>query len=217
MFSASEGVDGRKKNEQREFLEKELEPRLTEAEKGKRTVYFVDAAHFVLGSFLGYLWCITRVFIPSSSGRKRYNVLGAIDAITHELITVCNETYINACSVCELLQKIRNAIVDENPVTLVMDNARYQRCALVTELAKKLKIELLFLPSYSPNLNLIERLWKWVKKDCLNCEYYESFDEFKEAINLSLQKVSQVETKKEMDTLLALNFQLFDNACYNRA
>ena len=76
------------KNEQRDFLKKELEPRLAEAKEGKRTVYFVDAAHFVLGSFLGYLWCIARIFIPSSSGRKRYNVLGAIDAIRHELITV---------------------------------------------------------------------------------------------------------------------------------
>ena len=189
-------------------MDKELEPRLAEAKKNKRKVFFVDAAHFVLGSFLGYLWCITRIFIPSSSGRKRYNVLGAIDATTHELITVCNDTYINACSVCDLLQKIRNTFGIESPITLVLDNARYQRCALVTELAKKLDIELLFLPSYSPNLNLIERLWKWVKKDCLNCKYYEHFNEFKDSINQSLIKVPQVENKKEMDELLTLNFQL---------
>jgi transposase len=93
-------------------------------------------------------------------------VLGAIDAITHQLVTVCNETYINACSVCELLNKIWELNDDKIPITLVMDNARYQRCALVMELAQKLNIELLFLPSYSPNLNLIERLWKWVRKDC---------------------------------------------------
>jgi len=177
----------------------------------------VDAAHFVMGSFLGYLWCLVRVFIPSSSGRKRYNVLGAIDAVTHQLITVCNDTYINACSVCELLYKIRDSERKSIIITLVMDNARYQRCALVTELAKKLNIELLFLPSYSPNLNLIERLWKWVRKECLNSKYYERFDEFKNAINQSLEKVSSEEVKEEMDTLLALNFQLFDNAYYNRA
>jgi len=198
-------------------LEKDLEPKLEEAKSGKRKVYFVDAAHFVLGSFLGYLWCITRIFIPSSSGRKRYNVLGAIDAITHQLVTVCNETYINACSVCELLNKIWELNDDKIPITLVMDNARYQRCALVMELAQKLNIELLFLPSYSPNLNLIERLWKWVRKDCLNNKYYERFDEFKDAINQSLEKVSSGENKEEMDTLLSLNFQLFDNSYYNRA
>ena len=98
-----------------------------------------------------------------------------------------------------------------------MDNARYQRCALVTELAKSLNIELLFLPSYSPNLNLIERLWKWTKKDCLNCKYYEHFAEFKDAINQSLLKVSKGENKEEMDRLLTLNFHLFDNAIYDRA
>jgi transposase len=197
-------------------LEKDLAPRLAEAKSGKRTVYFVDAAHFVMGSFLGCLWCITRIFIPSSSGRQRYNVLGAINAITHQLVTVCNETYINACSVCELLHRIRESSVGKIPITLVMDNARYQRCALVTELAEKLNIELLFLPSYSPNLNLIERLWKWLRKECLNCKHYQHFNEFKDAIDQSLLKVSQGERKKEMDALLALNFQLFDNAIYSR-
>ena len=151
--------------------------------------------------------------------------MGAINAITHQLITVCNDTYINASSVCELLNRIREVAGDKTPITLVLDNARYQRCALVVELAAKLKIELLFLPSYSPNLNLIlvlctkyevERLWKWTKKDCLNCKYYQCFDEFKEAINHSLMKVSKDETKKDMDSLLKLNFQLFDSAIYDR-
>ena len=197
-------------------MEKDLEPRLAEAKEGNRKVYFVDAAHFVMGSFLGYLWCIVRIFIPSSSGRKRYNVLGAIDAITHQLITVCNETYINALSVCELLQKIQNMTVGEFPITLVMDNAAYQKCDLVKKLAEKLDVELLFLPSYSPNLNLIERLWRWVRGECLNNKYYERFDEFKDAINQTLQNVSKGENKKEMDSLLTLKFQLFDNAYYSR-
>jgi len=192
-------------------------PRLESAQKLERSVYFMDAAHFVLGSFIGYLWCIVRIFIPASSGRSRYNVLGAIDAVTHQLITVCNETYINACTVCELLHKIREVTVDNIPITLVLDNARYQRCALVMELAGKLNIELLFLPAYSPNLNLIERLWKWIKKDCLYCKYYESFSDFKNAINQSLRKVSENERKTEMDNLLTLKFQLFDSALYNRA
>lgn len=83
-------------------------PRLQEAKEGKRAVFFVDAAHFVLGAFLGYVWCFTRVFIPSPSGRQRFNVLGAINAITHEFISITNSTYINATSVCELLWKLAN-------------------------------------------------------------------------------------------------------------
>jgi len=197
-------------------LEKELEPRLAEAKSGKRKVFFVDAAHFVMGSFLGYLWTIARIFVPSSSGRKRYNVLGALDAITHELVTVCNETYVNALSICELLRKIRDTVGIGEIITLVLDNAAYQRCELVTGLAKDLKIELLFLPSYSPNLNLIERLWRWVRKDCLNSIYFERFDDLKYTINQSLLMVSHGKNKKEMETLFALNFQLYDSAIYER-
>jgi transposase len=197
-------------------LDEKLTPLLESAKKQKRKVFFVDAAHFVMGSFLGCLWSKVRLFIPSSSGRKRYNVLGAIEAITHQVVNVCNESYINADAVCELLRAIRDVVKITIPVTLVMDNARYQKCEPVRLLAETLKIELLYLPSYSPNLNLIERLWKWIKKDCLNCKYYEHFDDFKDAINKSLMKVSNIEYKKEFDTLLALKFQLFENVIYDR-
>lgn len=198
-------------------MEKELNPRLEEAKAGKRTVYFVDAAHFVCGCFLGYIWSIARRFIPTMSGRKRYNVLGAINAITHDLCCYCNETYINSHSVCDLLEMIKSICDNDNPITVIMDNAKYQRCSLVTELALKLNIELFFLPSYSPNLNIIERYWKWLKKDCLNCKYYETFSDFRNAIDASLSKIIKHEYKAEFDSLLQLNFQLYDNAYYSRA
>ena len=147
----------------KQHIKKELEPRLEEATAGKRAVFFVDAAHFVCGSFIGLLWSFTRVWIKSPSGRQRFNVLGAINAVSHQLVTVTNTTYINAESVCELLFKIA-ALKLAVPVTLVLDNARYQRWALVQAVADSLSIELLYLPSYSPNLNLIERLWKACQK-----------------------------------------------------
>ena len=75
----------------------------------------------------------------------------------------------------------------------------------------------MFLPSYSPNLNLIERLWKWLKKDCLNCKYYDKFEKFKEAIDNSLNKVANGQVNEQLDTLLSLNFQLFDCSYYDRA
>jgi hypothetical protein len=84
-------------------IKKKLEPRLAEAQTGQRAVFFVDAAHFVFGAFLGYLWCFTRCWIKTPSGRQRLNVLGALNAITYEVITVTNLTYINAESVCHLL------------------------------------------------------------------------------------------------------------------
>ena len=75
---------------------------MAEAQAGQRSVYFVDAAHFVLATFLGYLWSTKRLFVRASPGRRRYNVLGAINATTHELVRITNEGYINAQSVCEL-------------------------------------------------------------------------------------------------------------------
>jgi len=194
---------------QKDFLEKELEPRLEEAKSGKSKVLFVDAAHFVMGAYLAYLWCLTRVFIKSSSGRQRYNVLGAIDPFSHELTTVTNHTYINSDSICELLLKIHNKYVILGvPITIVLDNARYQRCNKVTERAKELGIELLFLPTYSPNLNLIERLWKFVKKKCLYAKHYETFADFKTSINECLSKI-ETEYKTEISRLITTNFQLF--------
>ena len=150
-------------SKRKKLLKKELEPRLEEAKAGQRAVFFVDAAHFVLASYLGMLWCFVRQFIRAPAGRQRFNVLGALNAITHELVMVTNDTYINAASVCDLLQRIA-ALGLTVPVTLILDNARYQKCHLVMDLAKSLGIELLYLPTYSPNLNLIERLWKFIKK-----------------------------------------------------
>jgi transposase len=195
--------------EQAEFLETRLQPRLAQAQQGRRTVLFVDAAHFIYGPFLGYLWCLVRLFIRAPAGRQRYNVLAALDAITHQVYRVTNTQYINAESVCLLLRQIVAANVPR-PITLVLDNARYQHCALVEALARSLKIELLFLPSYSPNLNLIERLWKFVKKECLACKWMEDFDTFTKAIDNCLSHL-HTKHKHQMDTLLTLNFQTFED------
>lgn len=193
---------------QEKFIKEELEPRIAESQAGKRTLFFVDAAHFVLAPFLGFLWSFTRVFVKAPSGRQRFNVLGALNGLTHELITVTNNSYINSDSVCELLVKIAVASTGL-PVTVVLDNARYQRCKKVQEYAAGLGIELLFLPPYSPNLNLIERLWKFIKRKCLYSKYYENFQDFKAAISNCLNK-TDTDYKSELDTLLTLNFQLFD-------
>jgi transposase len=191
-----------------------LEPRLEQAKAGKRTVFFVDAAHFVLGAYLGWLWCFVRVVVRAPSGRQRFNVLGALNAITHDLVTVTNESSINSISVCTLLEKI--ALLGlQGPITLVMDNARYQRCRLVMEKAAELDIELLFLPPYSPNLNLIERLWKFVKKECLYDTYYEHFERFKQAITLCLSETTGSH-QPALSTLLTLEFQTLQPASCDR-
>jgi transposase len=180
---------------------------LEEAKAGTRAVFFVDAAHFVLGAYLGFLWCFERLFVKTGSGRQRFNVLGALNAVTHELIMVSNDDYINSKSVCELLAKLANLGLGL-PITLVLDNARYQKCALVTDFARELDIELLYLTAYSPNLNLIERLWKFVKKQCLYSTYYADFTAFKGAITDCLDQCHTTH-KQELNSLLTWRFQSF--------
>ena len=165
----------------------------------------------MLSAFLGYLWSFTRIFIKAPSGRQRFNVLGAINAITKELVLVTNTSYITSIQICEMLIKIGLRGTQGVPITIVLDNARYQRCKLVIGKAEELGIELLFLPAYSPNLNLIERLWKFVKKEVLYSKYYDNFAGFTEAITSCL---SQTETKhkKALDSLLSLKFQTFSKS-----
>jgi len=169
----------------------------------------VDASHFVLSSFLGWVWCWSRMCVRAASGRQRYNILGALNAVTHELITEINTTYVNAESVCSLLRKLASRGLAV-PITVVLDNARYQRCALVQNLAKELGIELLFLPPYSPNLNLIERLWKFVKKEALNSRHHQDFKKFQQTIDSCLADIS-TKHKKKLATLLTHNFQTWEN------
>jgi len=106
-------------DQQADFLSQQLQPRLDEAKAGRRAVFFVDAAHFVLAPFLGFLWCFARVFIQTPTGRQRFNVLAALNALTHDLVLVANDSYITATSVCALLHQLA-ALKLTVPISLVL-------------------------------------------------------------------------------------------------
>jgi hypothetical protein len=181
---------------------------LKEAARGKRALLFIDSAHFIHAVFLGMLWCLMRVFIKSASGRSRFNVLGAIDITTYQLFTICNTAYINAGCICEMLKQLSSYYAGL-PVTIILDNARYQKCQMVFKCAADLGIELLYLPPYSPNLNLIERLWRYVKQEVLYCKYYESFADFKGAIETCLNEVNGAK-RSSIVSLLSPQFHLLE-------
>jgi len=181
---------------------------MSKAMKNKLTLLFLDGSHFVMGcDFLGYIYGKTRRFIKTFSGRKRYNVLGALNFITKKVTTVANDTYITAAEVCEMLCRVAAEYAGK-PVHIVLDNARYQKCEVVRNLAQELGIVLHYIPPYSPNLNLIERLWKHVKTR-LRSKYYDRFDDFKDTIDSIIEDTSKV-SKKLIDKLIGESVQIFD-------
>jgi DDE superfamily endonuclease len=185
---------------------------LREADAGQRHVFFADASHFVYGAFLGYLWSAVRRFVPTGSGRQRLNVLGAVGYGTARMITVINRGAIGAEQVCQLLQAIHRRC--RKPVTVVLDNAAYHRARIVRDFAAALNIELLFLPPYSPNLNLIERVWKLVKKLALNARTLADFEEFADAVASTVGRL-ETDHRKQLLTLLTSNFQDFTEAQFS--
>ncbi len=195
--------------DQADFLDTKLKPKLDAAQAGQGHVFFVDAAHFVFGTFLCCLWSFTRIFVRAASGRQRFNVLRAWNAVTRELIAVTNTTGVNTETMCDLLRKIAGLGLT-GPITLVLDNARSQRNAVVQALAAQLGITLLFLPSYSPNLNLIERLWKFTKRRALYGRYHPTFRDFQAAIQEVLDGLS-TKYSEQLASLMTLNFQQFDD------
>ena len=195
--------------EQRQWVETKLKPAIEEAKNEKCHLLFMDAAHFILQPFICSLWCVKRLFIKASAGRNRINVLGAVNAITKEIITLSNTTFINAETIVVFLKQLREFYVDL-PIKIVLDNARYQHCKLVEDAAKNLNITLLFLPSYSPNLNIIERLWKFTKKKILYAKYYETPAKFHFAITDFFQSINQ-NYHSNLTDLLTLKFQFFEN------
>lgn len=186
-----------------------LKPLMDQAEKSEVVLLFLDASHFVMGcDFLGCIYGTVRRFVLTFSGRRRYNVLGAIDYATKKVLTVTNESYITATEVCEMLRKIA-AEYAGRPVHLILDNARYQKCKAVMELAEQLGIVLNYIPPYSPNLNLIERLWRFVKGE-LRSKYYDDFAIFQQRIDSIIESTSN-ENKIKISKLIGQKVQLFDD------
>jgi transposase len=194
--------------DQKAFLGAPLKPRLDRAAAGDGHVLFVDAAHFVYGTYLCCLWSVVRVFVRAASGRQRFNVLGAWDAVARTLVAVTNTTVVNTDTMCDLLRAVAvRGLV--GPVTLVLDNARYQRNDVVKGRARDPGIELLFLPSYSPNLNLIERLWRFTKRTAVYGKYHPTFADFR-----AVQAVLGGTTTTHADglaSLMTLNVQEFED------
>jgi len=178
------------------------------ATKGKNDpIYFADATHPQHNSVPSYGWIKKGVEkeLKANCGRQRLNINGAIDIETLEPVTGFYDT-INAQAALDLFRKIEAKHPKAQVIYVIVDNARYYHSRWLKKKLKGTKIKLIFLPPYSPNLNLIERYWKFFKKKVLNNFYYETFDEFKQACKSFFRKRKKY--LPELETLLAENFHI---------
>ena len=178
------------------------------ATKGKNDpIYFANATHPQHNSVPAYGW-IKRgqdKELKANCGRQRLNINGAINIETLEPVTGFYDT-INAQATIDLFTKIEAKHPEADVIYIIVDNARYYRSCLLKEHVEGTKIELIFLPPYSPNLNLIERYWKFFKKKVQNNRYCETFDEFKQACKNFFRKRKKY--LPELQSLLTENFHV---------
>lgn len=170
-------------------------------------VYFADSTHPMLNPVLASGWIKkgSDFEVKTNSGRQRVNINGAIEIKSLDVIARTCKT-VNQVSICDLLHAIRRKNPKEGPIYLVLDNASYNRAESVKNLAKYLEIKILYLPPYSPNLNPIERLWKFMKKKLLANHHFENLYEFKNAVTIFFRGIRKY--KPELTTLITDNFRL---------
>lgn len=142
--------------------------------------------------------------IGSNTGRRRLNIIGALNAITKETTIILTESNCDKYLLIVFLEEIKLQYNSTDKIYIILDNASYNRAYEVVEKAKELNIELVYLPPYAPNLNLIERLWKFFKKKVVKNCYYETYQMFYNAVNEFFFNFKSYQN--EVNKIFSLNF-----------
>jgi transposase len=170
---------------------------------------FGDAMHLVHQNEPGYCWGDPKnpPVIKTNSGRKRLNILGAYLPADHSFVHVTGEEMCNAERVLEFLETVEKAYISAPKIVLFVDNATYFKATLVSEwLQEHPRLQLESLPTYAPNLNLIERFWKFVKEKLVKNSYYEKYKTFRAHVFRLLNHVDKY--VEELKTLMVEKFQI---------
>ena len=201
-YKKPKGVPGKaKRKEQEAFLEEYNEV------KDKGFVYFADSTHPMLNPVLSSGWIRKReeFDVKTNSGRERVNINGAIEINTLSVVSrSCKK--VNGQSMSDLLRAVRRRHLKERNLYMVLDNAGYNKSYQVQDLAEELGIRIMYLLPYSPNLNPIERLWKFMKKKVMANTYYPDVKTFQQELMLFLRGIRK--HKQELSTLITDNFHL---------
>jgi transposase len=170
-------------------------------------LYFLDATHPEHQSKLDYGWIYkgSAKAILTTATQKRVHIFGALSYPENDL-TIIEDKTINSQSVISILEKLKFKHPPGTAINCVLDNAKYQKSYVVKEyLASNPNIKLHYLPAYSPNLNLIERLWKFMHKHVTNNCYYEHFESFRYSVLSFLKNIDDF--KNDLQSLLTFKFQ----------
>lgn len=176
-------------------------------EGGISAVYFSDAVHPQHNTRSSYGWIKSgsEFTVESNTGRDRVNINGAINAHDVSDVAVVESESVDSASTIALYKELEKKH-GEGRIIVICDNARYYRSRELREWLSGSRIVQVFLPSYSPNLNLIERLWKFMRKKVIDAEYYTTKEKFREAILNFFKNIGNYRT--ELESLLTLNFHI---------
>lgn len=192
------------KQEQQKFIAeyKELKSQIED-----EVILFADGVHPKHNTRPAYGWILkeNKLVIKSNTSRKRLNINGVLD-IDNLDVTIHRSDTINALTTLEFFKEIEAKYQDKDKINIICDNARYYKSKIIREYTEKSKINLIFLPSYSPNLNIIERLWRFFHKKITYNKYYQTFKEFEEATLNFFKEIPKY--KNELKTLLTENFEI---------
>lgn len=212
VYKKTKRIPGKADAEKQEaFLREVYEATKQKMQPGDQ-LYFTDGVHPQHNVVASYGWIEkgTEKEVRSNTGRKRLNVNGAI-SLNHEVVVRDDES-INAQSTIALYKQLETKH-PSGTIYVIADNARYYRAKIVGEYLDNSRVKQIFLPPYSPNLNLIERLWKFMHKEVLHNRYYETYDKFKEAIYQFFEKINTGGYAAQLASLLTENFHIIGTAC----
>jgi len=181
--------------------------KLKESKRPEDPIYFMDGVHPRHNPVAAYGWIKrgTDKTMESNTGRSRVNINGAVDVARMKVVVEFGEA-VNAQSTIALLRRVEARHPKAKTIYVYCDNACYYRSRMVQAYLAGSKIKLIFLPPYCPNLNLIERLWKYFRKQVLYNRYYEHFAEFKAACLRFFEGIDEHVTA--LRSLLTENFQV---------
>lgn len=209
VYKKAKGVPGKANRFKQEvFLETYAE---LKAKKGlKDRIYFLDGVHPQHNTLLSYGWILkgTDCEVKTNTGRKRLNLSGALELESCEVV-IRSEEALNGRATIELFKTLEAKHPEAETIYVISDNASYYQSQEVLVYLETSRVKRIPLPTYSPNLNPIERLWKFFKKKVLYNRYYEKFPEFKKACLDFFETLDQ--HKPELRSLLTENFQLVGN------